>query len=88
MKVRETKEGVDGDVLVASFARQSTPVGVSMPAYAKGSTIDRRRMELPNITAMAGKVKGTWPHAVIIIILGLCYHFSPLWRNPSLDSFH
>ena len=24
----------------------------------------------------------------IIIILGLCYHFSPLWRNPSLDSFH
>ena len=25
---------------------------------------------------------------IIIIILGLCYHFSPLWRNPSLDSFH
>ena len=22
---------------------------------------------------------------IIIIILGLCYHFSPLWRNPSLD---
>ena len=30
------------------------------------------------------------PHVIIIIvILGLCYHFSPfLWRNPSLDSFH
>ena len=25
---------------------------------------------------------------IIIIILGLCSHFSPLWRNPSLDSFH
>ena len=25
---------------------------------------------------------------IIIIILGFCYHFSPLWRNPSLDSFH
>ena len=59
MKVRETKEGVDGDVLVAGFARQRTPVGVSMPARAKGSTVDRRRMELPNITAVAGKVKGT-----------------------------
>ena len=25
---------------------------------------------------------------IIVIILGLCYHLSPLWRNPSLDSFH
>ena len=65
MKVRETKEGVDGDILVAGFARQRTPVGVSMPARAKGSTVDRRRMELPNITAVAGKAKGTWPHAVL-----------------------
>ena len=24
----------------------------------------------------------------LIITLGLYYHFSPLWRNPSLDSFH
>ena len=23
---------------------------------------------------------------IIIIILGLCYHFSPLWRNPSLGT--
>ena len=36
-----------------------------MPARAKGSAIDRRRMELPNITAVVGKVKGTWPHAVL-----------------------
>ena len=26
--------------------------------------------------------------AHLITILGLCYHFSPLWRNPSLNSFH
>ena len=29
------------------------------------STVDRKRMELPNITAVAGKVKGTWPHTVL-----------------------
>ena len=30
-----------------------------------GSTFDRRRMELPNITTVATKVKGTWPHTVL-----------------------
>ena len=40
----ETKGGVDGDRLVASFARQRTHAGVSMSACANGSTVDRRRM--------------------------------------------
>ena len=49
---------------MASFARYCIPVGVSMPPVPKGQP-STGGMELPNNTAVAGKVKDSWVHTVL-----------------------
>ena len=39
------------------------------------------RQRRPIIEGLPSSLRGNF--IIIIIILGLCYHFSPLWRNPS-----
>ena len=54
----------------------------------RSTTIEN--LHLPKVTKKAFSTQEQKHGIIIIIILGLRYHFSPffLWRNPSMDTFH